>query len=145
MVMLGPSGASKTAHAVAIARGVVDRAALDPQVTAAALRFAGGVRFVKAHALATAWTRHPKGAFNPELADARDATLLVIDELGYLDEQAGTIGMADLRNLIDARYDLGPERNPTIVTSGLSETEFWTKYGAAGRRLRDLGQVIALH
>lgn len=68
------------------------------------------------------------------------ATLLVLDEVGYLDTMRDTA----VSELIDVRYRAADRR--TIVTSGLTVAGLSERYGdAIARRILDLGRVVDCH
>jgi hypothetical protein len=140
LLLLGPTGIGKSKVALAIAHRVLD-AALRPSMSADDVRFAAGVRWANGLDVAHAHAQHRLGGGEPEvIATAKRASLLVLDEIGYEDDRAGSIVV---RDLIYARYDAS---RPTIATSGLTMRELVARYGAATvRRLQELGSVVDLH
>ena len=136
LALLGPTGAGKTASAVALAHRIID-ACLARKRSDADMRFAVGLRFISAKDLAQARREHKLGAGDSPLeAMAIAATLLILDELGYEPQIDTTIS-----DVVDARYRAGL---PIVVTSGLSEAELAVRYGdAVKRRLCERGRVVS--
>jgi DNA replication protein DnaC len=138
LVLLGPSGVGKTTAVCARVRGIIDsaiRGVRDPESFA----WAEGIRWVEAPALAKASRNHALGRGDaPEIGVAINATLLVLDELGY--EQARDRTIADV---IEQRYN---RQLLTISTSGRTRAEMAQQYGdAVFRKLIATGQVIDCH
>ncbi len=139
MTLLGPSGAGKTAAAVAIAHRILD-CARDRPLPAADLRFAAGLRFVPAIDIATARREHRLGQGDPPLLTmASKASLLILDELGYLETKHD---LSAVQEVVDARYR---GSLPTIYTSGQTWAGLAKVYGdATARRVCELGQLVEL-
>lgn len=137
LVLLDPtSGAGKTASAVAIIHRLVDDA-MRPGATHAERTHARGIRYLSAYDLATARRNHPLGAGEaPLIRQAKRATLLVIDEVGF--ERAVDTAIPDVLN---ARYQMAL---PTVVTAGMTEPDFAAYLGdAVKRKLCGRGQVVS--
>lgn len=135
LVLLGPSGAGKTIAMVALARRL-----LDETVRSGGRRwaFARRMLFTTGAALSRARIEHGLGIGEaPLVARAIGCSLLLLDELGYLD--SGTV----VAEIICARdYD----NRPAIVTSGLTRDQLDEKYGLATvRKLCERGRVVDLH
>lgn len=134
LVLSGPSGCGKTTGAVARARVILDNAIkqADPET----FRFACGIRFASALDLATARKQWQLGNGEPpEIEEAIDASLLILDELGF-EPQADTA----IPELADLRYR---KNRLTITTSGLSEAELVSRYGEATiRKLIAQGRIL---
>lgn len=122
LVLCGPSGSGKTTATVARTRAILS--AVERRGTPDDFRFACGIRFATAVDLATARRQHPLGAGEPfELEEAFEATLLILDELGF-EPQADTA----IPELADIRYRKG---KLTITTTGLRPEEMVSRYGEA--------------
>ncbi len=136
MVLLGRTGAGKTACVVALARRIIETAR-GRRLPLVDMQFAIGLRFISAKDLAQARREHKLGAGESPLeAMANRATLLILDELGYEPQIDSTIS-----DVVDARYRAGL---PIIVTSGLTEVELAGRYGdAVKRRLCERGRVVS--
>jgi DNA replication protein DnaC len=139
LLMLGPTGVGKTACAHAIARRILTTALNANELDDNDRSFACSLRWYAASKLALARRQTPLGEGEARaVEDAGDASLLVIDELGFEAVLDGT-----LFDVVNARYE---RRVPTIVTSGRREESLAERYGDAFlRRLRELGTVVDVH
>ncbi len=145
-ILLGPSGAGKTTSVVAM----LHRHAAE--VRAAAQQCSIGrcdelsvysrIVWTTARQIVSARRQAPLGEGEPpELAAWRQASILVIDEIGFESRDPDP----DLFGMVDDRY---AARRPTIVTSGLTRDQLIARYGAAMlRRLGEagIGQIIDCH
>jgi DNA replication protein DnaC len=131
VALLGPSGAGKTSLAVAMLRSVIEAATPERAHLASS-------RWVTAHDLARARAKYPLGQGEaPLIADALDARVLVIDELGSEVDPSGVVS-----ELLFKRHD---NDAPTWITSWLSPLEIGTKYGGGiARRMLEEGVVLGL-
>jgi DNA replication protein DnaC len=142
LLFLGPTGVGKSKVIVAIAHRILDAAmagGLDEHFFHAAMR----IRFVSGFELAKAWAKHKLGDGDPPLvAQAKRASLLLLDEIGYEDTR---LDPHAVRDVLHARDD----RNmPTLATSGKTRAELDERYGeATTRRMTEPGRahVIDLH
>lgn len=142
VLILGPTGAGKTAAAIALMMRVLSRAA-KPEETERNARWAFGMKFIDAAELVVARRNSRLGDEASLVDQAKSASLLVLDELGF--ETFSAVPY----EVINARYLSGA---PTIITSGLRKftrgkqvDEFAKRYGAAFmRRITDRGGVINL-
>lgn len=144
LVLLGPTGAGKTITAVALAYKLLDRAE-SLEVPPEFVRFVKGLWFTVGRDLANARRLHPLGVGeSPTILAAQDATLLLLDEIGYESTRAPDGGQdTAIFDVLDARYRAS---KPVVVTSGLTKAKFADRYGAAlVRRLEEVGQVVDLH
>lgn len=104
-LLLGPTGCGKTTAAQWMTTGTVSN-------------------FLRARDLATATKRHGLGDGRPpEVETAREHMLLVIDDVGSEGSD-----VAALQDALDYRYS---RQLPTIVTSGLTESELSALLGPA--------------
>lgn len=135
LLITGPSGCGKTTACVAKVRLILDTAR-DKDVPRDKFKFAARMRFVVAADLAIARRQWSLGNGEaPEVKDAIDASLLVLDEVGY-ESTADTA----IPETIDARYRRGL---PTIVTTGLRFEAVEKRYGeATTRKLLGRGKVV---
>jgi len=144
ILFLGPTGAGKTITAVALAFKILERA-VDLEVPESFVRLAKGLRFTVGRELSSARRIFPMGGGEPPpILEAQDATLLVLDEIGYEMTKTGD-GAPDtaIFDVLDARYRAA---RPVVVTSGLTKAKFAQRYGAAMmRRLEEVGQIVDLH
>jgi DNA replication protein DnaC len=144
LVLLGPTGVGKTITGVAFAHKILERA-LSLDVPPEFVRLAKGLRFMVGRDLANARRLHHLGEGEaPAILEAQEATLLVLDEIGY-EATRGMDGTPDtaIFDVLDARYRAA---RPVVVTSGLTKAKFSARYGAAlMRRLEEVGQIIDLH
>jgi DNA replication protein DnaC len=146
LVLIGPTGAGKSACAHALARRLIAHgfatalAREDYWRHSEELDVARGMRWYAASKLALARKQAKLGSGEAyAVGDAIEATILFIDELGY--EQV--IGDGVIFDIVNSRYEAG---RPTIVTSGRTEGELVDRYGAAFmRRLREPGQLVDVH
>lgn len=135
-LMLGPTGSGKSIVAALVARKRMlseARRSYDTVESEMAKRaewhtgkriYTFGVEWRSASQLSRIRRSHPLGKGEaPEIERAFEARLLVIDDLGW--EPAQDPVCADV---LSERYDRGL---PTIVTSGMTESELTGRYGAA--------------
>lgn len=142
VALFGPSGCGKTTAVLAALRRLGDEAI---QLERERRRWDHGpellwlseAKWTTGHAIAKARRQHGLGEGEaPLIAAALNASLLVIDEIGY--EPLGEV----LFEVMDARY---AQHLPTLITSGLTAAGFRDRYGDAFfRRLADkrVGSVI---
>lgn len=135
LVLCGPTGCGKTTASVARIRKLVESA--EQTCPPEDFRFACGVRFAAAADLATARKQHPLGSGEPiEIEAAIDATLLILDEVGFESQQDTAIP-----ELADIRYR---KARTTITTTGLTPAEMIARYGEATvRKLVGSGKLIS--
>lgn len=137
LVILGPTRIGKTKTAVAIAHRALDRA-LAGELDRDAFFFAAGIRFVSGLRLARARIESRYGTKDPIVELAERASLLILDEIGYEEEQLA------IRDLVYARCE--DRRKYMIATTGLTWKELDSRYGRAFcERLKESGRVIDLH
>ncbi len=137
LILLGHTGCGKTLGAAVLARRIL-REAPCPRAWARAKR----IVFVDAAQLALAREQHGLGQGEAPLVErCTSASLLFLDELGYLDKDTGVV-----EQVIDAR---SKANRPVVVTSGMTPEELVDRYGAAiGRKLmegRRSHHTIATH
>lgn len=136
LVLLGPTGVGKTASAVALVHRLAFLAREASGVSDPQVRLIRGLYWCSAVELSSARRWHPLGHGEcPEFRAARDASFLVLDELGFerSDERDPW-----LLELVDCRYRAGA---PTLVTSGRPRAELDARYGGACiRRLTERGR-----
>lgn len=134
LLFSGPTGIGKTSIAVAMLHRLHDRA-VERDASDAEQRLASGARFITGHELVAAKRAHPLGrGLAPIVAEAVDATVLLLDELGFEPQDEATFFV------VDERYRKG---RPTIVTTGLDLAGLCAKYGDAWvRRILDLGELF---
>lgn len=132
-LLLGPSASGKTLSASVALR----RLAKGALASDAGSDWFARVRWVTAHKLVKAAREWPLGSGECLLTSrCREATLLVIDEVGF--EPPNEV----LFDVVDHRYS---HRLPTVVTSGLTLDEFIKRNGDAMRRRlsgRDAGRLV---
>ena len=134
VILSGPTGVGKTVCCVALLHRILDRAS-KKEVGVVQMDFAKRVRFMSALDLVTSRRDSGLGAEPEEVSEAKWASLLVLDELGH--EAYAQDRDSTLLEVVDWRYREGL---PTIVTTGRTEADFRTKYGAAlMRRLTHQG------
>lgn len=132
-ILLGPTGVGKTAAMVALMNKILDAVESKPMPESKA-RWACGMLFTSAADLVVARRNAALGAESPAVEKAVDCSILFLDELGF--EAKSTVPF----EVVDHRYLAG---RPTIITSGLTQPELLTKYGAAFvRRITDRGVGI---
>ena len=126
LVLLGPSGCGKTSTVVARVRGMLDMAA-SGKVDRAGFQFVTGIRFITAADIARDRKNWPLGGGeSPLVEEAIEATLLILDELGF-EAQTDTA----IPEVVDVRYR---NKRPTITTSGLQKARLTERYGEATSR-----------
>ena len=135
LVLCGPTGCGKTTASVARIRKLLAQA--EQPCSPEDFRFACGIRFAGAADLATARKQHPLGSGEPfVIEEAIDASLLILDELGYESQQDTAIP-----ELADIRYRKG---RLTITTTGLRPAEMVARYGEATvRKLIGQGKIVS--
>lgn len=126
LVLLGHTGCGKTLGAAVLARRLI-REAQAPREWHRARRLV----FVDAAQLAIAREQHGLGQGEAPLVErCVRASVLFLDELGYLDKDTGVV-----EQVIDAR---SKANRPIVVTSGMTPEELVERYGAAiGRKLME--------
>lgn len=138
VLLLGPTGYGKSKVMVALALRILV-AAEDEQSDASMFDFATRIRYVNGIRLARDARAQKLGAVDAAFQDARGASLLLLDEVGF----EGTIDPVLVRDLIRDRYE--PYR-PTILASGATLAELNKRYGeAAIRTIWERGHLIDLH
>lgn len=137
VVILGPTRIGKSKAAIACAHRVLDKG-LRGKLDAEQFRFARGVRVVSGLKLGRARVTARLGGV-PELERvAQQATLLILDEVGF--EEDATV----IRDVIYDRCE--DRRRPMFITSGLTCAAFESRYGAPTMgRLKERGVLIDLH
>lgn len=137
LVILGPTRIGKTKAAIAVAHRALDRA-LVGDLDRDGFVFAAGIRFVSGIELARARIESRNGAKDTLLAEAVRASLLILDEVGYEEEQLA------IRDLVYRRCE--DRRKYMILTSGLTWRELDSRYGRAFcERLKETSRIIDLH
>jgi DNA replication protein DnaC len=122
LLLLGDTGCGKTLGAAVLARRLLTTAKTERDC-----RRARGIVFVEAARLAIAREQHELGHGEAPLVQrCVSASLLILDELGYLDKGTGTV-----EQVVDAR---NKARRPTVVTSGMTPQELQARYGGATAR-----------
>jgi DNA replication protein DnaC len=122
LLLLGSTGCGKTVGAAVLARRLLTTAKTERD-----WRRARGIAFVEAARLAIAREQHGLGQGEAPLVQrCFTASLLILDELGYLDKETGTI-----EQVVDAR---NKARRPIVVTSGMQPQELQARYGGATAR-----------
>lgn len=144
LLILGPTGVGKTRILVAIGLRILDAAV--EKGDADLVDFAARIAWTTGLDLAEARSRHKLGGGEaPEIARAKKASLLLLDEIGF---ESRRLDPDAIQNVIYARYHAGL---PTIVASGRTTAELEdprTGYGAAAlRRLWEpgRGRLVDLH
>ena len=134
VLVTGPTGRGKTACTIALLHRILD-AARDSDLGVVALDYAKRIRYTSAQALCFArqtWEQEPE-----LIAEAKWASLLVIDEWGPEVDSKGT-----LFEVINSRYEDGRQ---TILTTGMAKDAFARRYGdALARRVVERGLVVSL-
>lgn len=135
LLLCAPSGAGKTTGAIARSKNILS--ATEKRGTPDDFRFACGIRFATAADLATARRQHALGQGEPwEIEEAIEATLLILDELGF-EPQVDTA----IPELADIRYR---KNRLTITTTGLRPNELTSRYGEATvRKLIGQGKLVS--
>jgi DNA replication protein DnaC len=123
VLFLGKSGKGKTSLAIAMMRARVEAIA-KPGV------------FILATDLATARARQSLGSESPEIAAARTAKLLVLDDLGT-DMQTPTSAVSEIV------FHRHAHQRPTWITTWLSEEQMIARYGDGfARRVMEGARII---
>jgi DNA replication protein DnaC len=141
-VLLGPTGRGKTSAALAAVKRIkatAESVAIE-NPTAELQRIFGlhqiaKMRWHSGSQIALARKQHALGKGEAELiTDAIQASLLVIDEVGFEPLDGA------LFDVVDGRY---MRQKPTVITSGLAPEAFKAKYGdALWRRLTERGAIV---
>lgn len=126
LLILGPTGFGKTRLLVAIAHHLLDAGvagALGPEDFKAAqrARLASGLELAKARS-----DRERFGGEPHALHEAKEASILFLDEIGFEDQRDSVI-----REIVDYRNF---RQRPTLATTGKTLDELDALYGAATRR-----------
>lgn len=145
VLLLGPTGIGKSRVLAAIGARILSAAEtgiLSSNVEA--FKFACGIRYMHGVELARAREEHRLGGGEPPLlAEARRATLLLLDEVGF-EDQGRDPGM--VRDLLRYRYEHKLIYRPTILASGSTLTDLHRDYGEAAIRLiHERGHLLDLH
>lgn len=123
-LLAGPTGLGKTTAAAFLVRRLVAKSA---RAGGFDWELAKRIRWAKANELSRARQTHP---FNqgepPKVLDAMNASLLVLDDLGW-DSETPVI-----RDVLNHRYEA--VRAPTIVTTGHAPEDVLARYGDAVTR-----------
>jgi hypothetical protein len=137
LVVEGPSEAAKSAMALAVAQYVLARGERAGASEVDAAR-AAGVRYMRALDLAAAGPQHGLGKGpSPLEREARDASVLVLDDVGAEDADPGRV----IARVLHARYD---ERRQTVVTTGLTRPAYRLRYDDGLVHKTFGGTVLAL-
>lgn len=137
ITVVGAPGSGKTTLACAMLREVIDQAG-KLECDEATLERGKRARFYEAYDLSVARKEHRLGGGEPiDLADAKLASVLVVDELGRDDRST-----SDVWKII---HDREAERLLTIVTTWMSQGEIAAAYdGGIARRLFENATLIQL-
>lgn len=136
LCLMGKTGKGKTVAVCAIANRIMD-AALDPKAApehveiAETLHYTKAARLAKAHAVMMMHGNKDETWVEAkhEIQRAERASVLIVDELGYLEFEHRT--WKEIGSLLDTRYD---DRKTTIVTTGCNEDQLAEHYGDATSR-----------
>ncbi len=141
LLFIGPKRIGKTNTAIAIGHKMLDAATSKP-MRREVFEFIAGIRFVTGIELGRARTESKMGDEPAIVRRAKNATLLILDEIGFEDDKMDPHAV---RDVVFHRYRFGNQR-PSIVTSGATKEQLALRYGASMvERLTDLGELIDLH
>lgn len=143
LLLIGPTGSGKTTLSVAMMNRILDVAQntqLRGEEYEALMEFAEEMRFFSAAELASARRNWPLGEGDPPvIEEAKRASLLVLDELGYETQTQDTA----IPEIVDYRYSARGKL--TIATSGRPVEELNRRYGeATPRKLLSGGRAVSL-
>lgn len=137
VLLAGGTGAGKTSLAAAMLGWHLDRATREG-ATESEKDWGRRCLFVHARHLALARRQTPLGAEPELITRAREASVLLVDDLG----QEAPSDKDDVVSLLSDRH---ADRRPTLVTYGFGLDELAARYGAQlERRLRDRAGLIDL-
>ncbi len=122
VLLTGPTGAGKTTLATAMLRVHLDRAVASG-ASEGARAWGGRAFWVAARDLSLARRQSPLGAEPALLTRAREATVLLVDDLG----QEAPADQGDVVAVISDRQAQG---RPTLVTFGFRMEDLASRYGA---------------
>jgi DNA replication protein DnaC len=138
LVLIGPTGAGKTTGAIRLALRLLDRAEA-PGEPVEFLRLVRRLRFVSARDLIVARQQSPLGMVAELEKTARDASILILDEVGFERGYTADAGSV-IGDVMDHRYD---QKRITIVTSGMPSERIRLRYGSATwRRMHEPGGTV---
>lgn len=139
LLVLGPTGWGKTIAVVALLRRILD-AAKESDLGMSAYSWAARSRFLTAVELVANQKRSGRNMDGTEcelLRMAKQASILVLDEVGFEDECG-----AWMLELVNHRENKGFK---TIMTSGCTDAQFRNRYGdAVHRRMTERGVCLDL-
>lgn len=139
IAILGPTGIGKSKVLVAVGLRII-AAAEERQSDAAMFSFATGIRYVNGIKLARDARASKLGAVDAAFQAARNASLLLFDEVGFED---GRIDPLLVRDVLRDRYE---PYKPTILASGATLEALNDRYGAAAiRGIWERGHLVDLH
>lgn len=140
LLIIGPTGIGKSKVLTAIGHRIIDFAAGAGWSQPDAMRFARGIRYVSGLELGRARSQ-AKFETPAVIREAKDATLLLLDEIGYEESRFDPLAV---RDVLRDRYD--PVWKPTIAASGMTYAELESRYGEPTlRTITDRGMLIDLH
>lgn len=129
LAILGETGVGKTSAAIAICARMLTRAE-SPTTATADLAWAAGLHWANARDLVEATRKHPLGQRDdaPEIKSAKEAKVLVVDDLGFEVQRRDDDTIAIIYDHRDKA------KASTITTSGLNEKGLNDRYGEAVKR-----------
>jgi hypothetical protein len=142
-LFLGPTGIGKSRVLIAIGLRVLRLAETAEDSTAQ--KFAAGIRYIDAMEMARAIRERKIGTVDHLYRMACDATLLLLDEVGFED---GKLDPVLVRDLLRARYRMSLRKpgTATIMASGATLKDLNIDYGEASiRTVWERGALIDLH
>jgi hypothetical protein len=135
LLFLGPTGSGKTSLMAALFHELVDLAS-DPDVPQRVANKARGARFMHAYELSTDNRKRAKVNPRPTLDEGRQASVLVVDDLGK-DPDAFKSAVDEV---LHARHACGL---PTWITTGLDPGELFARYPTLARRLVERADIFS--